>query len=141
MATSVSNAAVTPSAITFTANDPDTNSTVSGSANAQVSWKTTGGATARTWSVTVSAPATFSSCATVPASAVTVSCVSVSGGHSGTCGGAAALSTTGTQVASGEESTGTASYSVTLGFTLADSWKYIASSSCSLSVTYNITAN
>jgi hypothetical protein len=97
---------------------------------------------ANAWTLTVSAAgASFSSCATVPASAVTVTCGSVTGGHTGACSTAATLSTTATKVAGGNEATGMASYSVNLSFTLADNWKYIASSSCSLSVSYTITAN
>lgn len=142
LATTVPTASVTPAAITFSATDPDTTPVVNGSASAVVAWTTKGGATARTWNVTAKAAATtFSSCSTVPVSAVTVTCASVTGGHSGVCSAATTLSTTATQVASGDEATGTASYSVTLSFTLADNWKYIASSSCSLSVSYTITAN
>lgn len=142
MATSITSPKVNNSTITFTATDPDTNPSVAGSAGATVSWNTTGGATTRTWTLTVnSSSSSFSACSTVPASAVTVSCTSTTGGHSGACGAATTLSTTAAGIASGTEATGTASYSVALSFTLADNWKYIASSSCSLSVSYTITAN
>ena len=138
---SISNQAVTPGSINFSATDPDTSPAVSGSSAAVVSWQTTG-TLASSWNLKVSAPASFSSCPTVPISAVTVSCGSVAGGSAGTCGGSTALSTSPIQIASGTEGfLLNTSYSVSLNFTLQDSWKYIASSSCSLSVTYTITAN
>jgi hypothetical protein len=71
-----------------------------------------------------------------------MSCGGVTGGSGGACGGSTALSTAGVQMASGTQTfISSANYSVTLSFTLQDSWKYIASSSCSLSLTYTITAN
>jgi hypothetical protein len=64
------------------------------------------------------------------------------GGGTGVCGGAVALSTTSTQVASGLEGNTTHNYTVNLGFTLADSWKYIAKTtpSCTFTLTYTVTA-
>jgi hypothetical protein len=51
------------------------------------------------------------------------------------------LSTSAQQVASGNEASGSnKAYSVTLNFTLADSWSYIANSSCTLSLTYTVNA-
>jgi hypothetical protein len=45
------------------------------------------------------------------------------------------------QVASGKEDNATnAPYTVTLNFTLTDSWSYIANPSCSLTLTYTLTA-
>jgi hypothetical protein len=138
--TQISNQAVTPATISFNATNPTTSPSVSGSANAVVSWSSLVSIAAG-WNVAVSAPSSFTNCPTVPASAVTVSCVSITGGTLGTCGGSTALSTTPTQIASGVEILNLLSpYVVTLSFTLADSWKYIPSS-CSLSVTYTITAN
>jgi hypothetical protein len=87
------------------------------------------------------AAASFASCATVPRSAIKVTCGGVTGGSAGSCGGAITLSGASQQVASGKESTSTNTpYSVTLNFTLADSWSYIANSSCTLSLTYTVTA-
>lgn len=138
--TTISGDTVTPATITFTATNPTGTPVVSGSAAAVVTWKTgtpKGGA----WTLTVNSSGTdFSSCTTVPASAVTVTCSSVTGGTAGACSGATALSTSATQVAGGTEGAGTTTYTVNLGFTLADSWKYIASSLCSLSLAYTITA-
>ncbi|HUI57182.1 MAG TPA: hypothetical protein VLY04_19535 [Bryobacteraceae bacterium] len=143
MAATMGSVTATPGTISFTATDPDLGS-VSGSSGATVNWTTTGGSTSSTWNLKVhSSAAHFANCATVPASAVTVSCNTVTGGSAGTCSAPFALSTTGTQVASGKESSGTgAAYSVTLTFTLADSWKYIAkqSPSCTLTLTYTVTA-
>jgi hypothetical protein len=139
--TSVTNAAATPATITFRAINPDTTTLVPGSAAVSVTWQTPGNLFGA-WSLKVSAPSTFGSCGTVPASAVTVTCGSVTGGLNGACGGATTLSPGGAQIASGTEGfITTTSYSVSLTFTLQDSWKYVASSSCSLSVSYLITAN
>jgi len=142
--TTISSQAVAPATISFTATDPDLGS-FPGSSAATVSWKTSGGATARTWALTVAASAAnFTSCATVPASAVTATCSSVAGGTSGLCTGAFQLSTTGTQIASGQElASANTPYSVSLTFTLADSWRRIAelAPACTLTLSYTITAN
>ncbi len=141
LATSIKNAAATPATITFTGTNPDSTPSVAGSAAVAVTWRTTGSHSGA-WNLQVSAPSTFSSCATVPAGAVAVTCGSVTGGSSGACGTPQPLSTTGTQIADGIEGNGAAAtYTVNLTFTLQDSWKYIASSSCSLTVSYLITAN
>ena len=139
--TTISNTTITPASITFSATDPTNRPVVSGSSAAVVSWTTTGSFFG-TWNLAVSAPASFTSCPTIPISAVTVSCGSVTGGTGGACGGSSALSTAGVQMASGTQGLLlAANYSVNLNFTLQDSWKYIASSSCSLTLTYTITAN
>jgi hypothetical protein len=140
--TTIPSSSVSPSVVTFSATDPTNSPVVNASASVVVSW-TAYVSVLGTWNVKVSAPATFSSCGTVPSSAVTVSCTSVTGGSGGTCSSSSALSTSGVQVASGSEiiNVNPTPYSVTLSFTLQDSWKYIASSSCTLAVTYTITAN
>jgi hypothetical protein len=142
--TTISNQAVAPATISFTATDPDLGN-FPGSSGATVSWKTTNGAAVRTWALTVAAgAANFTSCATVPASAIKATCSSVTGGTSGLCASAIQLSTTGTQIASGNESASTnAPYSVSLTFTLADSWRHIAEQApaCTLNLSYTITAN
>lgn len=140
MATSIPTMSVTPAAITFTATDPTGTPVVTGSAGAVVKWSTKGGATANTWTLQVNAPTTFSACPTVPANAVKVTCGSVTGG-TGACSAAKSLTNTAATIASGTESKGNTAYTVNLTFTLQDSWKYIATSSCSLAVTYTITAN
>jgi len=143
MAATMGTVTATPGTISFTATDPDLGSDA-GSSVATVNWTTTGGSTASTWNLKVrSSAANFANCATVHASAVTVSCSTVTGGTAGTCSAPFALSTTSTQVASGKESSSAgAPYSVTLTFTLADSWRYIAkqSPSCTLTLTYTVTA-
>ena len=143
MATSLSAVSASPGTISFTATDPDLGS-VAGSSAATVSWTTSGGSAASTWNLKVHGnPASFTNCATVPRSAITVTCGGVTGGSAGTCGGAITLTGTGQQIASGKESTSAnAPYSVTLHFTLADSWSYIAkqSPSCTLTLTYTVTA-
>lgn len=143
MATTLSAISASPATISFTATDPDAGPD-SGSSSATVSWSTSGGSAASTWTLKVhAAAASFTGCTTVKRSAVTVTCGGVAGGSAGACGGAITLSGTGQQVASGKESTSAnAPYSVTLSFTLADSWSYIAkqSPSCTLSLTYTVTA-
>lgn len=134
---------VSPATINFNATNPGTVPVVAGSATATASW--TAIASGNNWSLTVqAASSTFINCSTVPVSAVTVSCssVSVSGlGASGSCAGSFPLSTSPQAVASGSEGTVSINYSVTIGFTLADNWKYIAETSpaCTISLTY--TAN
>jgi hypothetical protein len=72
-----------------------------------------------------------------------VSCISAATnmGRSGGCSQAFALSTSPQVVAGGNQAGSTSSYSVMVGFALADNWKYIAETSpaCSLSLSY--TAN
>lgn len=131
---------VSPAAITFSATNPDTAPVDSGSSTASISWSNLDFNTGA-WSLTVQASsASFSSCPTVPVSAVTVSCASVSTsiGGTGTCSPSFGLSTSAQTVASGNQGTLTYNYTVTLNFTLADNWKYIAetSPSCSLSLSY-----
>lgn len=139
--TTLGTVTASPGTISFTGTDPDLGN-VAGSAASTVSWTTSGGLITNTWNLQVQASATsFTSCATVPTSAVTVTCGSVTGGASGACKPAITLSTTGQQVATGLESViPIAPYSVTLNFSLADSWHYIANTSCTLTLTYTVTA-
>lgn len=140
---SVASVTASPGTISFTATDPDLGS-VSGSSASTVSWTTSSGSSSNTWTLQVQgSAATFGNCPTVPASAVTVTCTSVTGGSSGACNASFPLSTTGQQVAAGQESSGTnKAYSVTINFTLADSWAYIAKTSpaCTLTLTYTVNA-
>jgi hypothetical protein len=96
------------------------------------------------WTISLKAAAsTFSGCSTIPISAVQVSCsvASVSGGGgNGGCSGSLPLSTTLQQVAGGAEGDGTNSYSVTINFTLAESWRYLVNSSCTMTITYSVNA-
>lgn len=134
---------VSPATISFTATNPNSAPVVAGSATATASWNNLDFNTGA-WNLTVqSAAASFVNCATVPVSAVTVSCASVTTtvGGSGSCAAGFKLSTSPQIVASGNQALLTYSYTITLNFTLADSWKYIAenSPSCSLSLAYTAT--
>jgi hypothetical protein len=136
------NMSATPASITFQGTDPDS-STVAGSSAATVTW--VGFGSTASWNLTVQAPSTtFQGCPTVPVSAVRVSCSSaaVTGGGTAACAASTTLSTTPQIVASGNQGF-FSSYTVTLTFTLTDSWKFIAETSpqCSLSVTYTSTLN
>jgi hypothetical protein len=139
--TTMSTVSATPGTISFTATDPDLGA-VSGSSAATISWTTSSGSPSQTWTLTVqAASSSFASCSTVPASAVTATCTSVVEGKSGNCGSAVTLSTVPQQVASGkEDNASNTPYTVTISFTLADSWSFIANPSCSLSLTYTVVA-
>ena len=131
---------VTPATVTFSATNPDTSPVDSGSATTSVSWTNLDFNTGA-WNLTLQATSSsFANCPTVPVSAVTVSCASVSTtfGGSGACSPSFALSTSAQTVAGGNQGFITYNYNVTLNFTLADNWKYIAemSPSCSLSLSY-----
>jgi hypothetical protein len=143
LATTMSAVSANPGTISFTATDPDLG-LAAGSSAATISWTTSGGNKNSTWSLAVQANATtFSGCSTVPTSAVVATCTGVGGGTNGTCGGGVPLSTVAQQIATGNEANGAnKAYSVNINFTLADSWSYIASqaSSCTLSLTYTVTA-
>jgi hypothetical protein len=134
----ISGLTATPGTVTFAATDPDLGS-VSGTSST-VTWTALGGLPVQTWTLSVQAPASaFSGCATVPVSAVTVSCSSASAtgiGGTATCGGPFTLSTSSHQVASGAEGTASGTYTVKIAFSLADSWKYVAASACTLILTY-----
>lgn len=134
------NLTVSPATVSFTATNPVSAPTDAGSSAATVSWSNLD-FNSGSWNLTVQASSTaFTSCATVPISAVTVSCSSVSAtiGGTGSCAAPFKLSTSPQVVASGNQGILTYDYSITLSFTLTDSWKYIAetSPSCSLSLSY-----
>ena len=141
--TTVNSVAAAPGTISFSATDPAL-SPFAGSSASTVTWKTSGGTTTFTWNLQVQAGATsFTNCGTVPTTAVTVTCSSVTGGTAGACKPAFALSNAGQQVATGKESSSTnAPYSVTMSFALTDSWSYIAKQvpACTLTLTYTVTA-
>ena len=129
----------TPGAIHFHATNPDAPG-VPGQSPVFVTWQASGTKN-NVWSLSLQASSsTFENCPGIPASAVTVSCMqtSVTGGSSA-CSPSFPLSTGPQVVAAGGQSETAATYQVSLQFTLADSWKYAAKPSCSLSVTY--TAN
>jgi hypothetical protein len=127
---------VSPATVSFTATNPNSAPVVAGNATATASWNNLDFNTGP-WNLTVQAGAgSFGNCPTVPISAVTVSCASVSAtiGGSGSCAAGFKLSTSPQIVASGNQALLTYSYTITLNFTLADS-----SPSCSLSLAYTAT--
>jgi hypothetical protein len=134
------NLTVTPPTLIFNATNPATAPVVPGNSTTVVSWQvpSNGGK----WSLRVKAASPkFANCATVPISAVTVSCASVSvlpAGGSASCSAPFALSTGESLVAGGSSGPAALLYSVAINFTLADSWKYIAETTpaCMLSLTY-----
>jgi len=131
-----------PATISFSATNPDLG-VVAGSSPASLSWQIVGGSHATSWTVSLQAPSSnFSGCPTIPVSAVQVSCGSASAGGNGTasCSGSFPLSTAAQQIAGGAEGDGTNSYSVSINFTLAESWRYVANPSCSLTVNYSVNA-
>ena len=137
---SVYTVTVTPGSVSFSATDPDLG-VVTASPPTTVSWRNNGNRQ-RTWSLRVASLSSgFGSCPNLPVSAVTVQCTGVTAGGNatGACGPAITLSTTPQTVASGRESNQTVTYTVTLNLSLTESWRYIAhtSPSCSLSLTYN----
>jgi hypothetical protein len=125
---------VTPNPLTLAPTSPATQPSASGTVVYQFGIKNL-----FPWFFTVSAPATFD-CPGVPASAVSVSCVSVASAKGdGMCdAGSFPLGTTPVQLAHGATGNGNTSYTVTLQFTFNDDWQYQAGS-CNLSITYNIT--
>ena len=132
----------TPASISFLASDPDSPA-VAGNAVASITWQSAGQAR-QPWTLSIQTGAgTFESCPAIPVSAVLVTCsrAAVSGtGGSGLCSAAAALSALPRVVASGDESASSASYQVSLSFTLTDSWKYAAEINppCTISLTYTV---
>jgi hypothetical protein len=148
LATGIHNFIVAPGTVSFVASDPDSPSHTGSST---VTWNLTGGSILRNWTLQVASGAVLftgsASCSTVPANAVTFRCASAtySGGTlpSATCSaGTFTLSTTYQTVASGREGSGSPSFTVTLSFTLLDSWSYVANLSppCTLNVSYSLNA-
>ena len=136
-----------PSTIPFTANNPG--SAIPGSSVATITWEIEHGNNGRTWTLMVGTTSpTFNGCTTVPASAVSVKCVSawVAGGGQSSAGcnmnnfTPLPSSLPGLSVASGNE--GNASehnYTVVLSYQLTDSWRYRANV-CPLNVSYTVVA-
>jgi hypothetical protein len=133
----------TPATISIRAANPDL-VLVSGSSPGSLTWMVLGGAHSQNWTISVqAASSSLIGCPTIPISAVRVSCgtATVSGiGGTGSCSGSFPLSTTAQQIASGLEGDGTQSYSVSMNFTLAESWRYVANSACTITLTYTVNA-
>ena len=143
-AATVSSLAVSPATISFAATDPDVTPSVAGNSLATVTWSLSNGSNVN-WTLSVQAGAgSFTGCSTVPTSAVTVACSSAtaSKGQAPICSASFPLSTSSQQVAGGKELSGpgSATYTIVISYSLADSWKYVASSSCPLNLTYTLNA-
>lgn len=132
-----------PGTISFQASNPDLG-IVSGSSPGSLTWMVLTGSRLQNWAVSVQAgSSSFVGCPTIPISAVRVNCSSATvsgGGGTGGCNGSFPLSTTPQQVAGGTEGDGSNSYSVMMNFTLDESWHYKANSTCTLSITYSVSA-
>jgi hypothetical protein len=135
--------AATPTVISFQAANPDLGQ-VSGSSPGSVTWTVMTGSHLQNWALTVQAGSSaFVGCPNIPVSAIRASCsaATVSGGAgTGACSGSFPLATTAQQIAAGAEGDGTNSYSISLNFTLAESWQYVANSACTITVTYSVNA-
>jgi hypothetical protein len=133
----------TPGTISFQASNPD-GGPVSGSYPGSLTWMVLSGSHLQNWTLSVQAgSSTFTGCPTIPISAIHVNCgsASVSGGSgTGACSGSFPLSAAAQQVAAGAEGDGTKSYSVSINFTLAESWRYLANSGCTITLTYSVNA-
>jgi len=139
----VGSLSATPAAISFQASNPDSG-VVQGSAPTILSWSVLNGSHLQNWSLSLQAGSnTFAGCPTIPVSAVVASCTAASAsgtGGTGSCGLSVPLSTTLQQIAGGAEGDETSSYTVSINFTLAESWRYVANSSCTITLTYSINA-
>jgi hypothetical protein len=133
----------TPGTLSFQASNPDA-AMVAGSSPGSLTWRLLSGSHLQNWTLSVQAgSSSFAGCPTIPVSAVQVSCSTAhvsGGGGTGACGGSFPLSTTLQQSAGGLEGDGTNSYSISMNFTLAESWRYIANPSCTISITYTVNA-
>ncbi len=133
----------TPGTISFQASNPDAGM-VSGSSPGSLTWMVLSGSHLQNWTLSVQAgSSSFAGCPTIPVAAIQVSCSSAhvsGGGGTGACSGSFPLSTTLQQTAAGVEGDGTNSYSISLNFTLAESWRYIADPSCTITITYTVNA-
>jgi hypothetical protein len=141
----VINAMVTPPALRFAASDPDLGA-VQADSQATVIWRTQGGRSNGTWTLTVRAgSATFSGCGKVPVAAVTVRCLSAAGepGGSGTCSAPFQLSNQPLTIAAGSPGRGDSRFTVSVGFTFRDAWQYTGAMnpSCTLDLSYTIQAS
>jgi hypothetical protein len=133
----------TSGTLTISSSNPSATVSTSGTA----SWNILLAILSNSWTLHLqAAAASFTGCATVPLSTVTVTCNSIVDtgliGGSRACAAPFTLSTTNQLVASGSDPLGVAgSRTVTIQFTFADSWKYQGTSSpCSVSLNYSLDA-
>jgi hypothetical protein len=133
----------TPGAISFQAVNPDVGM-VSGSSPGNITWMVLIGSHLQNWTMSLQAGSnSFVGCPSIPISAVRVSCSTATvsgGGGTGGCSGSFPLSSTPQQIAGGAEGDGANLYSVFINFTLAESWRYVANSACTLTITYSVNA-
>ena len=143
-ALSIINLSATPSTLTLTSSDPSATSTK----QATVSFTIKGSPKNKAWTVSVqSTSSSFTNCASVPASAVSVQCSNVGitgGGYLGTgaCGSSFPLSTSLTQLAGGLQGDADQNYTVLINYVLTDAWRYPGANSptCSLTLNYTVFA-
>jgi hypothetical protein len=144
LATSITGPVISPSAITFNSPNPDVTPTA-GSSMANIQWMMSGNPSGN-WSVTVqAASSSLANCPAIPVSAISAQCVSATASGTGnpdaSCSGSAfSLSTTPQTIASGTRQGNTGAINLAIAFTFTDAWKYPASSSCSIQITYTIKA-
>ncbi len=142
LASTITGRTITPGTITFTSPDPDT-TPVNGSSSATIQWGMTGNKNGN-WTVTVQAPSSvMTGCPSVPISAIRFQCTSFNaetGGQGNCASGSFPLSTASQTVASGNREGTGGTNTATVVFTFTDAWKYPASTSCSIQLTYTITA-
>jgi hypothetical protein len=141
----VSQLRVTPSTVSFMANNPG--GTIAGGSVATLNWNITQGRNGQTWILRVGANSpSFNGCTTIPVSAISLKCVSASVDGSGQSSAGCNLTNftalpntlPGLPVASGNEgNSSTHNYTVVLSYQLTDSWRYIANS-CPLNVSYTV---
>jgi len=144
-ATTITRLTISPSTITFSSSNPNVTPR-NGNSTATIQWNMQGNATAL-FSLTVqAASSSMSGCAAVPVSAIEVQCTAFTTGANGASGscnsGRFALSTSPQTIASGaKQGNGqSGNTAATVSFTFTDAWKYPASSSCSLQLTYTVNA-
>jgi hypothetical protein len=133
--------AVTPATVNFAATGPGTLPSVLGAPITTYTYTGVAGGGAGTLSVSATGFAGGGACASIPISAMTVTCASAK--SSLTCAtvtcaaGSQSLTTAGVTVASGTIGGGcTPNITITLNYNFADNWKYTAET-CTLLVTYN----
>jgi hypothetical protein len=133
----------TPGTISFQASNPD-GGLVSGFSPASLTFMVLSGSHLQNWTLSLQAGSnSFVGCSYIPISAIRVNCGSASvsgGGGTGSCAGSFPLSTASQQIAGGAQGDGSNSYSVSINFTLAESWRYIANSACTITLTYAVNA-
>jgi hypothetical protein len=136
----VASLVIAPPTFTLTAGNPEAGAT----GVASVSWDLSKGKPNKDWNLLVRADAaSLANCPGVPLSALRVSCTSVqsvgSGNPTGSCSmSGTTLTTTDIMLARGNRGGREATFTVNVGLAFTDSWKYAASNSCSISITYTL---